>query len=120
MLGKDGKTYIITNFIFFEDEPSFLAKEKVNDFGDELAFKYAYENSMPAERSRDESTVEKGATGGEVNREVEGEEERDVGETRSHDLVEPIAEPAPTPIRELPYQWLTIAGLGPAPIRKLP
>ena len=38
VLGKDGKTYIATNPIFIEDEPSFLAKEKVDDFGDEPAF----------------------------------------------------------------------------------
>jgi hypothetical protein len=45
VLGRDGKTYVVTNPIFLEDEPSFLTKEKVDDFGDEPAFKYAYENS---------------------------------------------------------------------------
>jgi hypothetical protein len=92
---------MVTNPIFLKDEPSFLAKEKINDFRDEPAFKYAYENSMPAERSQDKSTVKKGAKRGgkrgiegEVNK-VKGEEERDIGETRSHDLVKPIAEPAP-------------------------
>jgi hypothetical protein len=104
VLRKDGKTYIITNPIFIEDEPSFLAKEKVDNFRDKPAFKYTYENSMPTEKSvqdksiQDGSTVEKGAEKGvrrDVEGEVEGEEERDIGETRSHDLVKPIVEPAP-------------------------
>jgi hypothetical protein len=34
---------VVTNPIFLEDEPSFLAKEKIDDFADEPAFKYAYE-----------------------------------------------------------------------------
>jgi hypothetical protein len=96
---------MVTNPIFLKDEPSFLAKEKVNDFGDEPAFKYAYENSMPEMPVQDESTIEKGAekgvrrdVEGEVNREVIGEGERDIGEARSYDLVEPIAEPTPASV----------------------
>jgi hypothetical protein len=101
---------MVTNPIFLEDELSFLAKEKINDFGDKPAFKYTYENSMPAERLQDESTIKKGAKrGGE--RGVEGEvnevkeEERDIGETRSHDLVKSTIEPIPIPIptRKSPY-----------------
>jgi hypothetical protein len=57
VLGKDGKTYIATNPIFIEDEPSFLAKEKVNDFRDEPAFKYTYENSMPIEKSVQDKSI---------------------------------------------------------------
>jgi hypothetical protein len=109
VLGRDGKTYVVTNPIFLKDEPSFLAKEKVDDFGDEPAFKYAYENSMPEMPVQDESTVEKGAekgvgrdVEGEVDREVVGEGERDVGEARSHDLVEPIAAPASASTRKSP------------------
>jgi hypothetical protein len=96
---------VVTNPIFLKDEPSFLAKEKVNDFGDEPAFKYAYKNSMPEMPVQDKSTIKKGAekgvgrdVEGEVDREVIGEGERDIGEARSHDLIEPITEPIPTSV----------------------
>jgi hypothetical protein len=49
-----------------------------------------------------EKGAEKGVGRDMEEGEVEGEEKRDIGETRSHDLVKPIAEPAPVPMRRLP------------------
>lgn len=98
MLGKDGRIHIATNLIFMEDKPSFLAKEKVDDFIDKLAFKRTYieifggssellvKQSVQENSGREEVEEEDKGVNRRDKRDIESEEQRDVGETRLHDL----------------------------------